>query len=114
MIWVIAKKLLLNRQAMIIIGIMAVIAGCWLHGWRTGLQNSQVEQLQKEKAVLQAELDRIQSIQNKAGKLDEQVNKATQGIEAGMLPDYTSAVLDCLRSQADGKDCVRPSTTSSE
>ena len=94
---------------MIIIAVIGVIVGCWLHGWQTGLRNSQVEQLQKEKALLQAEIDRIQSIQNKAGKLDNEVNKATQGIKDGMLPDYTSAVLDCLRNQANGKDCVRPS-----
>lgn len=55
---------------------------------------------------LEAEITALRAAQAKTEQIRHEVQNATQDITPGMLPTYTSAVLDCLRDNSSGESCM--------
>lgn len=55
---------------------------------------------------LEEEITALRSSQAKSERIRNEVQNVTQNITPGMLPTYTSAVLDCLRDNSSGESCM--------
>ena len=106
MIW----KLLINKRLMIIGVLIITLSGSWISGYTFGRESLNMKHLKQENTSLSEEIERLNSILTKQQSIQNEVHNATSNVNSGMLPAYTSAVLDCLRSYSNGKKCVQPST----